>query len=73
MGPKYSKGVRNTPLKLEHLKSMTILEVRTKAMLMSKLFGKKNLYFFENQELAEVMGMSGEEVYLCVNLFAKNA
>eukprot|EP01033_Poteriospumella_lacustris_P019384 gene19384-14024_t len=42
-------------------------------MLMSKLFGKKNLYFFENQELAEVMGMSGEEVYLCVNLFAKNA
>jgi hypothetical protein len=52
---------------------MTILEVRTKAMLMSKLFGKKNLYFFENQELAEVMGMSGEEVYLCVNLFAKNA
>lgn len=52
---------------------MTILEVRTKAMLMSKLFGKKNLYFFENRELAEVMGMSGEEVYLCVNLFAKNA
>lgn len=73
MGPKYSKAVRNTPAKLDKLKSMTILEVRTKSLMMSKLFGKKGLYFFESGELEDILDLTGDEVYLCLNLFAKNA
>jgi Ca2+-binding EF-hand superfamily protein len=72
MGTKYCKPVRDPPVALEPLQSMTMLEVRTKANLMTRTFQKKGYYFFSNNELKNVFLFTDEQLYFVLSSFSSS-
>lgn len=70
MGPKYCKPVRKPCMELEMLWNMSMAEVRSKYLLLARLFNKKHIYFLTHDELRQVFKMNDKQIFLCEQLYS---